>query len=83
MSVEIEEWLVSAGLDRLANLPNPACGAVRLNVGALRRLGFQVGWDPDGGHLHHGAVWGIGNGSTRKRRVAGIAERLRNAEGEK
>ncbi|MSP00674.1 MAG: hypothetical protein EXR07_06440 [Acetobacteraceae bacterium] len=83
MSVEIEEWLQAAGFDRLKNLPDPSYGAVRLNVGALRKLGFQVGWDPDQGHPQHGAVWGIGNGSTRRRKILGIAERIRPAKGEK
>jgi hypothetical protein len=83
MSVEIEEWLIEAGLDRLKNLPDPSFGAVQLNVGELRRLKFRVGWDPDGGHEYHGAVWGIGNGSTRRRRIRDIAVRLRSAKGEK
>jgi hypothetical protein len=51
-------------------------------VGQLRLLGFQVGWDPDGGHKHHGAVWGIGNGSARRRRIRAIGQTLRKAEGE-
>jgi len=83
MSVEIEEWLLDAGFDRMQNLPDSRYGAVRLNVGILRGLGFQVGWDPDQGHEHHGAVWGIGNGSTRRRKILKIAERLRPAKGEK
>jgi hypothetical protein len=81
MSVDIEDWIVSAGLDRLHNVPI-GFGAVRLNVGALRGLGFQVGWDPVGSNPYHGAVWGIGNGSGRRRKILAIAERLRSAKGE-
>jgi hypothetical protein len=82
MSVEIEEWLTAAGLDLFTHLPNEEFGAVRLSVGQLRQLGFQVGWDPDTGHDQHGAVWGIGNGSKRRRKIKAIAERLRLAKGQ-
>jgi hypothetical protein len=82
MSVCIEEWMAAADLRPLHYLPHPSYGARRLLVGELRRLGFQVGWDPDGGHPHHGAVWGIGNGSKKKRRVANIAALLKKADGE-
>src|SRR5205085_6430407 len=44
--------------------------------------GFQIGWDPHPDNPHHGAVWGIGNGSKRKRRVAGLAVTIREAFGE-
>jgi hypothetical protein len=36
-------------------------------------------WAP---HPHHGGVWGIGNGSKRKRRVLEIAISLKRVEGE-
>jgi hypothetical protein len=65
MSVDIEEWMSADGLDALHYVKDPTHGAVRLSVSELRQLGFRVGWDPDGGHEHHGAVWGIGNGSSR------------------
>ncbi len=82
MSVDIEEWLVADGLDPLHYVLDQRHGAVRLDVGRLRELGFQVGWDPDHGHSCHGAVWGIGNGSKRKRRILQIAIRVRRCEGE-
>jgi hypothetical protein len=61
---------------------DPTHGAVRLSVGELRKLGFQVGWDPDNAHPHHGAVWGIGNGSKRKKKVMAIANTIKKAVGE-
>jgi hypothetical protein len=82
MSVDIEEWMIGDGLDLLHYVTDPAHGAVRISVRELRQLGFQVGWDPDGGHPHHGAVWGIGNGSKNKRKVARIAATVRKATGE-
>src|ERR1700730_13454535 len=47
MSVDIEEWMIADGLASLHYLTNPVEGAVRIGVGALRQLGYQVGWDPD------------------------------------
>ena len=82
MSVDIIEWMVEDGLSELHYLTDPSQGAVKLSVASLRREGFLVGWDPDGGHPHHGAVWGIGNGSTRRRRIARLAVTLRKAKGE-
>lgn len=82
MSVDIEEWVVGAGLTALNYVAAESYGAVRINVGALRAAGFQVGWDPIPGNPHHGAVWGIGNGSKRKRRIAALAQTIRKALGE-
>jgi hypothetical protein len=82
MSVDIEEWMIADGLTALHYVTEPTDGAVRISVVALRTLGFQVGWDPDGGHPHHGLVWGIGNGSKRKRRIANIAQTIKKAQGE-
>ena len=81
MSVDIEEWMVADGLDALHYVTDPSHGAVRISVGELRRLGFKVGWDP-GHHPHHAAVWGIGNGSSRRRKVKALAVTIRKAIGE-
>ena len=82
MSVDIEEWMIADGLDPLHYLPDPMHGATRISVGELRNRGFKVGWDPLPENPHHGGVWGIGNGSKRKRKIAEIAVSLRKAEGE-
>lgn len=82
MSVDIEEWMIADGLDPLHYVTDETHGARRLNVGDLRADGFQVGWDPLPGNPHHGAVWGIGNGSKRKRKVANRAVCIRKAAGE-
>ena len=82
MSVYIEEWMKADGLNPLHYLLDPTHGAVRMNVGELRQLELQVGWDPDGAPPHHGAVWGIGNGSKRKRRVQRVASTVKTVEGE-
>ncbi len=74
--------MAAAGLPALHFVDDPTHGAVRLNVGQLRALGFQVGWDPDGGHEYHGAVWGIGNGSGRRRKVARIAVVVKKTAGQ-
>lgn len=44
-------------------------GLVTLNVGAIRQLGLQVGWDPRPENPYHGQVWGV-----RKRLRARIFE---------
>ena len=82
MSVDIEEWMKVDGLDPLHYITDPTHGAVRLKVGDLRKQMLQVGWDPEDAHPHHGGVWGIGNGSKRKRRVLEIATSLKRVEGE-
>jgi hypothetical protein len=82
MSVDIEEWMIADGLDLLHYVQDASHGAKRINVGELRAQGFQVGWDPEPGNSHHGAVWGIGNGSKRKRRVGSLAVTIREAFGE-
>ena len=79
MSVDIEAWVIADGLSSLNYLGGPPEGAVRLNVGALRQLGLKVGWDPDHGHTHHGAVWGIKGTSTR-RKIRDFAEIIRFPE---
>jgi hypothetical protein len=82
MSVDIEEWIIADGLDTLHYVTDSVDGAVRIRVGDLRKLGFKVGWDPDGGHPHHGSVWGNFNGSKSKRRVKALAVAIRAAKGE-
>ena len=67
-------------LDDLHYLPDETQGATRIRVGDLRALGLKVGWDPDSGHAHHGAVWGIK--TTHRKKIAKKAETLRKAEGE-
>src|SRR5438874_455042 len=79
MSVDIEDWMTADGLAALHYVVDAAHGAVRLNVGNLRGMGFRVGWDPVPENPHHGAVWGIGNGSRRRRRIAENAETVRKA----
>ena len=62
-------------LDDLYYLPDETQGATRIRVGDLRALGLKVGWDPDNGHPHHGAVWGIK--TTHRRKIARKAETLK------
>ena len=59
MSVDIQKWLQEDGLPDLHYLADESRGATRISVRFLRSLGLKVGWDPDNGHAHHGAVWGI------------------------
>lgn len=75
MSVDIEPWIIADGLPALHYVNSLSKGVARLNVGALRRLGLKVGWDPDHGHVHHGAVWGIK--SSTRRRIQNLAEIIR------
>ncbi len=81
MSVDLEAWMRPDGLEPLHYVTDPTHGAVRLNVGELRKLGFQVGWDPDSGHNYHGAVWGIA-GSKQRRLVQKVAATVKRVEGE-
>jgi hypothetical protein len=81
MSVDLEEWMTADGLTTLHYITDPSHGAVRINVGRLRALGFKVGWDPDSGHKHHGCVWGI-NGPKKRKRIAPLAVTLKKVAGE-
>jgi hypothetical protein len=81
MSVDILEWMQADNLLPLHFVTDPAHGAVSIRVGDLRGLGLQVGWDPDGGHQYHGAVWGLRN-SSRRRKVLKIAVTIKKAAGE-
>ncbi len=81
MSVDIQRWMRQNSLDDFYYLADETEGATRICVGKLRALGLKVGWDPDGGHAHHGAVWGVKNSGFRKK-IARLAETLRKAEGE-
>ena len=78
MSVDIEAWMMADGSSFQNYLGGPQKGAVRVNVGALRQLGLKVGWDPDHGHAHHGAVWGIK--SSTRRKIRDLADVLRLPE---
>jgi hypothetical protein len=80
MSVDMEDWILADGLSTLHYLKDPTHGAVRISVRSLRSLGLRVGWDPDSGHRHHGAVWGIN--STRRRRIAALAVTVKKVLGE-
>jgi hypothetical protein len=82
MSVDIEEWMLEDGLESTHYVTDLAHGAVRLNVGELRELGLTVGWDPLPENPHHGAVWGIGNGSKRKQRISKLATVILKARGQ-
>jgi hypothetical protein len=80
MSVDIECWMIKDGLEPLYYVRDPAHGATRLRVGYLRALGMKVGWDPDNGHKHHGAVWG--GTQTNRKKMQKSAETLRKAAGQ-
>ena len=81
MSVDILEWMEVDGLDALHFVTDPAHGAVKIRVGDLRALGLQVGWDPDGGHRYHGAVWGV-TSTSKRRKIAKIAIAIKKVTGE-
>jgi hypothetical protein len=80
MSVDILRWMLEAQLDELHYLADDTVGATKIRVKDLREMGLKVGWDPDGGHPHHGAVWGIKQ--THRRKIAKLAVTVRKAEGE-
>jgi hypothetical protein len=81
MSVDILRWMAGDQLDECYYLEDQAIGATKIRVGDLRALGLQVGWDPDTGHIHHGAVWGIKD-QKQRRKIAKAAITVRKAEGE-
>ena len=80
MSVDIECWMAADGLSSLHYVADPSHGATRLRVGDLRKLGMKVGWDPDNGHRHHGAVWEITTSFRKKMQRSALT--LRKATGE-
>lgn len=81
MSVDILSWMNEDGLDDCHYLEDDKIGATKIRVGDLRAAGFKVGWDPDGGHPHHGAVWGISQ-TKQRRRIMKAAVTVRKAAGE-
>jgi hypothetical protein len=81
MSVDIESWILAAGLVPLYYVRSD-CGARRLRVGDLRAMGMRVGWDPDNGHEHHGAVWNVPRAQSSRRRISRMAILLKKADGE-
>lgn len=80
MSVDIIRWMDEDGLHDVYYLADETIGATKIRVGDLRAMGLKVGWDPDGGHSHHGAVWGLKQ--THRRKIAKAAITVRKAEGE-
>ena len=80
MSVDILRWMAGDHLDECYYLDDERMGATKVRVGDLRALGLLVGWDPDNGHPHHGAVWGIKQAHRRK--IARGAITVREAHGE-
>jgi hypothetical protein len=81
MSVDILRWMAEDQLDECYYLADETIGATKIRVGDLRALGLQVGWDPETGHVHHGAVWGIRD-QKQRRKIAKAAITVRKAEGE-
>jgi hypothetical protein len=80
MSVDILRWMAQDGLDECFYLADETVGAAKILVRDLRALGLLVGWDPDSGHCHHGAVWGVRQKVRRK--IAHLAVTVRKAEGQ-
>jgi hypothetical protein len=80
MSVDILRWMAEDGLDECHYLADENVGATKIRVSDLRAMSLNVGWDPDGGHDHHGAVWGVKQ--SHRRKIARIAITVRKAEGE-
>jgi hypothetical protein len=58
------------------------CGARRLRVSDLHALGMKVGWDPDNGHEHHGAIWNMPKAQSSRRKISRMAILLKKADGE-
>jgi hypothetical protein len=56
MSVDIECWMLNAGLSSLHYLADASHGYAAKGRRSSR-WGMKVGWDPDNGHAQHGAVW--------------------------
>jgi hypothetical protein len=82
MSVIHERWVAEDNIDPMQYAKEKTHGAVRINVGQLRAQGFKVGYDPLPENPHHCAVWGIGNGSPRKRRIQKLAITIHKCGGE-
>ena len=67
LSVDLEREIIDAGISPIAHVSKPPwIGAVRLGAGAVRDLGFLVGFNPIAGTARnlaanpfHGEIWGI------------------------
>ena len=74
LSIDLEKEIRQAGVDAIAYVSSPPwIGAVRFEVGALRTLGFQIGYDPivatasnPVANPYHGEIWGIATKSHQK-----------------
>lgn len=68
MSVDIEKLIIEAGEDPREYVVRPDWpGSVQFLIGALREMGFRVGFDPlPPDLLYHGEVWGIRTKSQKR-----------------
>jgi hypothetical protein len=59
MSVDLKTEIEQAGLNPNTYVTTPKfIGSVLINVGQIRQLHFQVGYEPISTNPHHGGVWG-------------------------
>lgn len=59
ISVDLEREMLAARIDAKVFISHqPYVGAVRLEAGAARNLGLQVGRDPLVENPYHGEIWG-------------------------
>lgn len=56
MSIDIEKLIIESGRESLSNVPDNL-GAVFLETGKVRDLGFKVGKNPIKENPYHGEVW--------------------------
>lgn len=71
MSVDLEAQIRAAQLDPKLYVTSPQwTGSVRFEAGALRAVGFKVGYDPLPENPHHGEVWGTFSKENQKKLMA-------------
>ncbi len=68
MSVDLKNLIEQNGIDAKTFVSNPKfTGSILLNVGKLRELSFQVGYDPLPENPYHGEVWGTFSKANQKK----------------
>ena len=76
MSIDLQAQIEEAGLncrEFISTTSPEAIGAIRFEADALRKAGFQVGFDPTASNPYHGEVWGNFTSAMKRRILPSLA----------
>jgi hypothetical protein len=84
MSVDLQAQIEEAGRDcrEFISTTSPeGIGAIRFEVGALRGVNLQVGFDPQPSNPYHGQVWGNFTNAMKRQTLPRLASWFMRIEG--